>query len=435
MNMTVNFTKTLGPIRAMHAVGQPPMPGFSNEYFHYLTEANIPYSRLHDVGGAFGRNLFVDVPNLFRDFDADENDPASYDFTFTDRLIEWLYEAKCPPIFRLGVTIENHHRIRAYRILPPPDFAKWARICEHIIRHYNEGWADGYHFGIVYWEIWNEPENGMTNETNQMWHGTKEQYYELYSTAAIHLKKCFGDTIKVGGFAGCGYYGVLDPTENPWFGEPINKYRLLFTDEFLAHLKAKGAPLDFFSWHSYGSVENTVQMADYVEETLKKFGFEHTETQLNEWNNAANSKERGTSAACAKHAAMLLAMQYKKTDILCYYDARIGASVYGGLFNPITFEPFCAYYAFKAFGELYAMGTQTECVWEGSGIYAAAARGADGKRALMIANTGEDTVLTTNLDADMRARIIDEAHSLAQADLDPKSFCLPKNTVIIWSNR
>ena len=49
---------------------------------------------------------------------------------------------------------------------PPKDYAKWARICEHIITHYTEGWADGFNYKITYWEIWNEPEN------IQMWQGT-----------------------------------------------------------------------------------------------------------------------------------------------------------------------------------------------------------------------------------------------------------------------
>ena len=69
--------------------------------------------------------------------------------------------------FRLGQTIE--HGPKKYGALPPKDFAKWARICEHVIRHYNEGWgvdkewttlnvAWSNQFNIVYWEIWNEPD-------------------------------------------------------------------------------------------------------------------------------------------------------------------------------------------------------------------------------------------------------------------------------------
>ena len=84
MKVTVDFSKQLGKIKPMHAVGQPPLEGMGTEHFHYLTEAGIPQSRLHDVGGAYGRNQFVDVPNIFRNFDADENDPAAYSFAFNE---------------------------------------------------------------------------------------------------------------------------------------------------------------------------------------------------------------------------------------------------------------------------------------------------------------------------------------------------------------
>ena len=84
MKVTVDFENIKGKIKPMHAVGQPPFKGgFSKFDFSpmgVLKDAHIPYSRLHDVGGPFGGNRFVDIPNIFRDFDADENDPASYDF-------------------------------------------------------------------------------------------------------------------------------------------------------------------------------------------------------------------------------------------------------------------------------------------------------------------------------------------------------------------
>ena len=89
--ITVDFSKITGRIKPMHGVGQPPLLGTSTSMFHYLKEAGIPFSRLHDVGGWFGGNLWVDIPNIFRDFNADPLDPASYDFTFTDILMAALY--------------------------------------------------------------------------------------------------------------------------------------------------------------------------------------------------------------------------------------------------------------------------------------------------------------------------------------------------------
>ena len=61
--------------------------------FKYLPDIGVPYSRLHNVGGGYASYKWVDVPNIFRDFDADENDPASYDFAFTDLLITELVKA------------------------------------------------------------------------------------------------------------------------------------------------------------------------------------------------------------------------------------------------------------------------------------------------------------------------------------------------------
>ena len=209
MKIIADFNNYTGKqIKPMHATGQPPFVGRTFRWTHYFTQAGIPYSRLHDVGGMFGGNLFVDIPNIFRDFDADETKEESYDFAFTDILIKNLVDAGVEPFFRLGVTIENGYLTRAYRIYPPKDFKKWARICEHIIRHYNEGWANGFHYNVTYWEIWNEPDSCFDKPRMDgmgMWLGTKEQYFELYETTSKHLKACFGDSIKVGGYASVGF--------------------------------------------------------------------------------------------------------------------------------------------------------------------------------------------------------------------------------------
>ena len=129
MRINVDFDCIKGKIKPMHAVGQPPFTGgFCTIDFspmQVLKDANIPYSRLHDVGGVFGGNRFVDIPNIFRNFDADETDPASYDFTFTDALLEGLESYGVKPYFRLGVTIENQCVVKAYHIHPPKDYGKW----------------------------------------------------------------------------------------------------------------------------------------------------------------------------------------------------------------------------------------------------------------------------------------------------------------------
>ena len=116
--ITINTKKTVKKMKPMHGGGQPPIGGKDlTEYFHYMTEAGIPFSRLHDVGGVFSGGRFVDIPNIFRNFDADETDPQSYDFTFTDHLLKALTEAGVEPYYRLGITIENQAYIKPYHTL------------------------------------------------------------------------------------------------------------------------------------------------------------------------------------------------------------------------------------------------------------------------------------------------------------------------------
>ncbi len=441
MKLHFDFEKIIGKIKPMHAVGQPPLGvsdnGIDDSMFHYLTEANIPYARLHDTGGYFAANLFVDIPNLFRNFDADENDPASYDFAFTDALFVKMIEAGIEPYFRLGVTIENAHMIKAYRVYPPADPHKWARICEHVVRHYNEGWADGFRFGIKYWEIWNEPENEESIELNNMFKGTAEQYYDLYAATSKHLRECFGDSIKIGGYASTGLYvGYMQEEEKykqpheitHWEERAI--YHTKFLLGFLDRVKRDALPLDFFSHHSYMDVKRTVDIQHYAEKLLADAGFPDIEIHLNEWNTDRTRETRGTTKASADVAAMMMAMHETKMSMMCYYDARIDISVYGGLFNPLTLEPFCTYYSFKAFGKLYAMGNQVEVTGElGDGLYAMAATNGT-KHGILITNIGEEKEIETNLGRGYTAHVIDEKHFMTKKRISVNNFKLKQYDTI-----
>jgi len=153
--VNVDFGKKTGIIKPLHSVCCAPYGvGFGEDQIHiqnFFTKAKIPYCRLHDCCGTWGGAHFVDIPNVFPNFDADENDPASYDFHYTDEYIGAIQKAGSEAYYRLGVTIEWGSK--KYASLPPADFNKWARICEHVIMHYNEGWADGFHYNLKYWEI------------------------------------------------------------------------------------------------------------------------------------------------------------------------------------------------------------------------------------------------------------------------------------------
>ncbi|MBQ6471438.1 MAG: hypothetical protein IJJ33_05605 [Victivallales bacterium] len=353
MNIDIHFRKTVGAIKPLHGVNRSPIR-FQADKIEEFEAAGIPFVRTHDCGGAYGRGTLVDVPNIFRDFEADENSPDSYDFSFTDRYLSAIVNAGAQPFFRLGVTIENNWRIRAYRIAPPKDFGKWARICEHIIRHYNDGWANGFHWGIQYWEIWNEPENPP------MWQGTREQYFDLYVTASRHLKQCFPE-IRVGGYAGCGFYAITREGMNDFY-----KSFIPWFEAFLAYVREYSAPLDFYSFHLYtDDAREIVTHADYVRLHLDNAGFANAEIVFDEWNYAVISRdalvydydEMKELPGALFVAEAFCRMQNSSIDKAMFYDAE-PTSAYCGLFYFPNVRTTPTYQAFVAFDRLYQLGRQ-----------------------------------------------------------------------------
>lgn len=404
----LNLSEALGAMKPMHAGGQPPVISTCKDtYFHYLTEAGIPYSRLHDVGGAFGCGKYVDIHNIFRNFDADENDPESYDFAFTDVLLEQLHKAGVEPYFRLGETIENAAWVKTYYIDPPKDYDKWASICEHIVRHYTKGWANGYHYKITYWEIWGEPDGQLHKE---LWRGTPEEFYRLYHVTATHLKKCHPE-IKVGGYGAVRFDAIL-----PFVTEEIRqKFQGYVTwfHGFLDYIKEHGSPLDFFSWHSYMPVEYVVPIEKWVREQLLKWGFDKTESHLNEWN--PYCQELGTGHHAAEMAAILIAMQHSSVDVCCVYDMRTANAPHCPLFSPITHKPIHGYYSLAAFNMLYQLGKQAKTQCDTDRLFTLAATNGR-EHAMLIANVTGQTQTLEIEGADLqnaRYHVIDQERLLS----------------------
>ena len=403
----IDFDRIIGKIKPMHAVNNvPTVPFDSYGLYEKLKEAHIPYARLHDTGGAFGGAHYVDIENIFADFGADENDPASYDFAFTDALLLSMEKAGIKPFYRLGATIENHHKIKAYHIYPPKDPHKWAHICEHIIMHYNEGWANGYHFGIEYWEIYNEPDNEPLMGENPMWRGTQEEFFELYDVCAKHLKSRF-PALKIGGYASCGFYALSEANfvQEAHSSSRVG-YFVEFFHNFFSYIKEKKSPLDFFSWHSYAGVRENVMYASYVKKNLAEYGYGDAEVVFNEWN--PGIQNRGKAVDASNIAAMMCAMQKTPTDMCMYYDTQI-ASPYCGLFSGDFHTVFKAYYAFWAFGELYMQENEAHSKTNADGVYVCAASG-DKKMALVVNTNGHQIEIKLDTPNIARCLATDERH-------------------------
>ena len=350
----IDFSSIAGKIKPLHGVNNAPEPDCEEGYRDKLGQAGIPYVRLHDMGGHYAASRYVDIANVFPDFEKDPADPESYDFAFTDWLIADLYRQGCEVVYRLGCSIEPEHFIKPRNIIPPRDNLKWAQICEGIIRHYNEGWANGYHFGIRYWEIWNEPDNTPDMKDNPMWKGTPEQYYELYEVASKYLKARFPD-LMIGGYASCGFYAILGGYVKAANSSERTEYFIDFFHGFLQHIREKDCPLDFFSWHSYADAASNVAFAEYAQKTLNEYGYSHTEMHLNEWN--VGRDIRATTLDMALITQMMCRMHPTGVQVMNYYDAQTWSS-YAGVFdaNRRTIAP--AYYSFVYYNRLYRLGKQ-----------------------------------------------------------------------------
>ena len=386
--VTVDMEKSIGSMKPMHGVGQPPMIGALGDWsmMHYLKEAGVPYSRLHDVGGWMGRGLYVDIPNLFPDFEADENDPKNYRFAYTDSIMKVLVANGVEPYFRLGVSIENFasRGFPRLRTVPPKDYAKWARICEHVVRHYTEGWADGFKMKVSHWEIWNEPDSENMDDA-PMWDGTFEDFCRLYEVSSKHLKKCFPN-LKIGGYGSSGLFKLVQAKPRPH-----DDYTKQCVDDFFKFVKERGCPLDFFSIHAYDMpgaplVPSAMKAyAKYCRDELDKIGYTKTELSMNEW--LPRWSKPGSARQAALCASLLIALQDSAFDDAMVYDAKCGTGLYSPLFDPSTMKPRRAYWSICNFNELYSLGVQVKVSGTPDGVNAIAAT--DGKVGkLYMANIG-----------------------------------------------
>lgn len=432
--IAIDFSAVQGSVKPVNGVGQPPMIGALQDWYmmHYMKEAGIPYARLHDVGGWMGQGLYVDIPNLFPDFEADEDDPKNYRFVYTDSLIKSLVDNGVEPFFRLGVTIENFVEwgMPPVRCMPPSDFSKWARICEHIIRHYTEGWAAGYRYKIAYWEIWNEPDNMPEKTQNALWYGTFDEYIRFYGAVAPYLKGKFPH-LKIGGYGSCGFYaGVGSQHVAAANSSPRMSYFIDCAHQFLKAASDNRWPLDFFSFHSYSDPVEALRQVAFADSLLSSYGFtrQKTERVFNEWLPEPCHENLGTAKQAAQIAAELIGLQNGPCDLACIYDARCDVGNYSPLFNCLTYKPHKAYSTFLAFNELRKLGAAVKSPETQDGVFAAAAT--DGTNAcVLVANISGKVRRTTFAVGDWEvvgARVIDEHQTYVETTVPAE---LPPDTV------
>ncbi len=374
-------SQDVGPIKPMNGVNNGPADDTSTRSnFRSLKAIKVPFARTHDssFSSSCGGEHTVDITSVFPDFSKKVDDPASYDFTITDWFLDRIRSTGAEVFFRLGQKIE--HQVKKYGIMPPKDFKKWAQICEHIIRHYNEGWADGHEWNIRYWEIWNEPDLDIKqwNTNPRTWGGTEEQFFDLYATTAKHLKKCF-PSLLIGGPAIAG--------DEKW------------ADRFLTHMMKNEVPIDFFSWHIYSTKPKRIgEVAERMRKLVDDHGYTKAETILDEWNYIRGWEDDYCYSlmkvpelkGAAFTAATMTVCQNAPVDILMYYDVRPD-SPFNGLFDYRSYKPLPPYYSFYAWSRLASLGRQVKAEIKGEeDLYVVAAKGDEGIVRTMVTRYNND---------------------------------------------
>jgi xylan 1,4-beta-xylosidase len=176
--------------------------------------------------------------NVYRE---DAAGRAIYDFAILDGIFDEYKAAGVVPMVELGFMPKDlTSGTNDYQVhypgrttsgsvqAPPKDYAKWQELVRvvtaHLVQRYGAGTVRGWYF-----EVWNEPDIDY-------WHGTPEQYWQLYDSAVAGVRAALPGAL-VGGPATTG---------------PGEAKAYKFLDDFLTYVTQAKVPLDFISFHAKG---------------------------------------------------------------------------------------------------------------------------------------------------------------------------------------
>ncbi|MEM0226176.1 MAG: cellulase family glycosylhydrolase [Thermofilaceae archaeon] len=322
---------------------------------HYA-KLGVKVIRFHDLW------VVDELDTIFPNPDADPGDPRSYNFTALDRHVEAALKLADILILRIGYDWNDPPKNK-----PHVSFDKLAEVAKHIVLHYTKGWANGYNYKNIWFEIWNEP------DIDWFWNLSETEFFELYEKVARAIKEANPDAV-VGG--------------------PGIAWNVGFLDRFLAYTSSRGVPIDFVSWHIY--TKNPVEVAERaraVRRAMERHGYGALPSVLTEWNFAHQEGEPWeifrSSQAAAFQAAALILMEDAPVDIATLY--RGDAWMWGGLFHSDG-RPGKPYYVWLAYRELVEDSVRVAVVVERGLLYAMAGLKRDGSLRLLVVNYGSAQV-------------------------------------------
>ena len=385
MKLSVDFKKPQRPVGELNGTNNGPLLVFTDRSAEYR-DMGVKFVRFHETHSI--ETNCIEIPFIFRDNDKDETKPENYYFGATDAVIRAAHDEGIEIMYRLGMGTEATFPRRF--LFVPDDYMKWARIAEHIIMHYNEGWANGFHSGIKYWEIWNEA------DLIEYWPGKRMEYINFYSQVSNYLKKRFPDIL----IGPSGFADLYEYDERYIEDKKNNRSRIKFFDELMRRYTAGEYPMDFFPWHIYARTsKKTAARCRIIRDLLTRHGvYGKIEVINTEWNQMSLRRDPGApwggwdfyQIIDQAHGVALLnsmiIMQKNGVTKAAYYRPD-ESSRFCGLFD-FDGSKKNHYYVFKAFNMLKQAKTEVETQGGDEQVQICAAT--DGKQGvLIIGNEGE----------------------------------------------
>ncbi|HYS45332.1 MAG TPA: hypothetical protein VEM35_02770 [Rhizomicrobium sp.] len=245
--VTVDLNQKLGPYKPIYSWFGYDEGNFTTgrdgkkllRELHDLSPVPV-YIRAHHLltSGDGTPELKWSSTNVYRE---DASGKPVYDFAILDGIFDEYKAAGVVPMVELGFMPKDltsgtndyqvHYPARTTSgsvQAPPKDYAKWQELVRvvtaHLVQRYGADTVRRWYF-----EVWNEPDIDY-------WHGTPEQYWQLYDRAVAGVRAALPQA-KVGGPASTG---------------PNNPKAYKFLDDFLTHVANTKVPLDFISFHVKG---------------------------------------------------------------------------------------------------------------------------------------------------------------------------------------
>lgn len=313
-------------------------------------EIGFEYIRFH---GIFHDDMAV--------YDEDENGEPIFFFGYFDKLLDFISDVGLKPILELGFMPEklasNDGTVFWWKghTCPPKDYEKWSLLVSETVKHAVARYGLD-EVGTWLFEVWNEP------NLDSFWHGTREEYFELYRSS-VKAVKAVDSRLKVGG----------PSTSGADFRDDLN-----YLKAFIGFCSENKLPVDFFSAHPYPTYwpldtngnekmgymaeTSTIEHLDNIRKVVDSSSYSGAQIHLTEWNSSPSPRDLiHDTPFMAPFILYNISQNFGKADSLAFWtftdifeENGPGKSEFHGGFGLINHSGIkkLSYYAYRFLSQL-----------------------------------------------------------------------------------